>query len=781
VTARRWLEIALLGALTATASCRQLAGIQELPKPCSDPLMIDDMEDGDPYICRTDGRYGGWFGFGDGSASGNQTLAPSAIIPGGRGASRRAMHFTGSGFSTWGALAGFNFNNSDGLDPHAYVASSAGGFTFWMKASVPVTVEVSIEATTLVADGGACDDSMSPNNCNDHFAFQITKTDSTWKQYQVPYAALRQSATGTATWDPSTLFGLQFAVGPGADFDVWIDDIAFYHCATPECVPTCNDPKLPTACAKAGAHGAGCFPPHTMCSAIDTWCADPMMLDDMEDGDSQICRTQGRQGGWYSYGDAKAQFEIAQIPGGRGASNMAAHLTGTALTDWGAGMGFGLNASARETYDASADGGITFWMKATGGVSVNFRTPETTPVANPPGTCTNAADCDHHFGYGIYAPANDWVEYHVPFSALSQPDGGSGSLTWDPTRLLAIEFAMSGPDLELWVDDIRFYNCTGDACVPTCNTPESPLACPASPTHISACWPAGSDCANPPDRSYTAVWGSSSADVWIVGATGTAGMFGPGVMAHWDGASWTSGSTSTPAIWAIWGSDADNAWMAGQAGTMRRRVGSDWVAASGGTTNTLYQGMWGSGPSDVWAAGIMGTMVHYDGSGWTAAQSPTTQDLWGLWTSSPAEGWAVGVGGTTLRLTASGWSPVASGTSLQLDGVWGNTPDDVWAVGQTGTILHWNGSAWAAFASGTTKYIDGVWGSGPNDVWAVGEAGTILRWNGSAWTNQPSGTTSYLDAVWGTGPDDIYVVGYFSTILHWDGQTLSPITIPVTP
>jgi hypothetical protein len=767
---RPYLDAMLLVGVLAMASCRQIAGIQDLPRPCADPLTIDDMEDGDGLICETNGRHGGWFSFGDGTSS-NEMFSVSAIS--GRGSSRRAVHFTGGGFTDWGAILGLNLN-SDGISRHAYQAPGVGGLTFWMKSTAPVTVEALTEATVLVDNGGQCDGNVSPNGCNDHFAFQITQPDSGWKQYEVPFSALRQIAGGTATWDPSQLIGVQFLVGPGVGFDVWIDDVAFYYCATPECRPTCSDPKFPVSCAKDAVHPAACFPPAAMCDAVDTWCADPNVLDDMEDGDTFICQTQGRQSGWYAYGDSKAQFEMAQIPGGRGASNYAAHVTGSHLTDWGAGVGFGLKASGRQTYDASAADGIAFWMKGPGIVTVHFRRPETTPPSNPPGTCANG-DCDHHFGYNIDARGDQWAEYHVPFSALQQQGGGSGALTWDPTRLLAIEFAIHGSDFDFWIDDVRFYNCTGDACVPTCNTPELPMACAASASQTAACWPAGTDCSNPPDRYYTNVWGSGRNDVWIVGSTETSEV---GHTLHWDGVNWTSASTNTPVIWAIWGSDADNAWLAGSRGTMRRRAGSNWIDASSGTATSLYQGMWGSGPNDVWASGAAGTIVHWDGNSWSPIQSPTTKDLWGLWTSSPSDGWAVGVDGTTLRLTASGWAAVASGTSVQLDGVWGSNPNDVWAVGDAGTIRHWNGSAWTGgFESGTTKYLDGVWGSDADDVWVVGESGTILRWNGSAWAMQPSGTNNYLGGVWGSGPDDVYVVGDLNTVLHWDGAHLTPITI----
>ena len=65
---------ALLAALLATAACRQIVGIQDPPPPaCANPLIIDDIEDGDGSICGTAGRNGAWFTVGDGTPSAEVT------------------------------------------------------------------------------------------------------------------------------------------------------------------------------------------------------------------------------------------------------------------------------------------------------------------------------------------------------------------------------------------------------------------------------------------------------------------------------------------------------------------------------------------------------------------------------------------------------------------------------------------------------------------------------------------------------------------------------------
>src|SRR5207253_1253587 len=60
----------------------------------------------------------------------------------------------------------------------------------------------------------------------------------------------------------------------------------------------CSDPAFPVACRAAGRHAAGCFPAAETCTDIATWCSDPMLIDDLEDGDAFICPSSGRRGEW---------------------------------------------------------------------------------------------------------------------------------------------------------------------------------------------------------------------------------------------------------------------------------------------------------------------------------------------------------------------------------------------------------------------------------------------------------------------------------------------------
>ncbi|MEP6652225.1 MAG: hypothetical protein ABJA82_02640 [Myxococcales bacterium] len=231
-----------------------------------------------------------------------------------------------------------------------------------------------------------------------------------------------------------------------------------------------------------------------------------MLIDDLEDSDSGICHSAARHGFWYVVSDGSsmdltpgttADFVPTPIPGGRGPSRNAARLMGSGFAGWGAGMGVGLNAGTgpNQTYDASAAGGIAFWAKSNVGLTITLATPETSQPREG-GFCADSAtaiNCDNPFMFMVTAPSIDWVEYKLPFSAFRQ---AGGSLTWNSSRLTNIDFKpRSGTEpFDIWVDDLRFYNCSLDDCQPTCPDPALPVRCPARGRVPAACRPLGTDC-----------------------------------------------------------------------------------------------------------------------------------------------------------------------------------------------------------------------------------------------------------------------------------------------
>jgi hypothetical protein len=256
-------------AVTLTAACNPLFGIhQGNPRPICvgvddafDPL-IDDMEDGDGFICESLGRHGHWYPFSDGTSV-NLTPAGDfnpSLIPGRRGTSLYAARLAGSGFTNLGAGMGFNLNKPD-LARLSYDVSTIDGITFWTKSTTPLRVNFPTPHTTDPKIDGDCVDP----NCGNYFGFDITAPLADWVEYEVPFSALRQAGGGTATWDPQHLIAIEFQVPPGAPFEVWVDDIRFHRCGGVPCRPTCVDPDWPTPCPASGVAPARCWPQGSDC------------------------------------------------------------------------------------------------------------------------------------------------------------------------------------------------------------------------------------------------------------------------------------------------------------------------------------------------------------------------------------------------------------------------------------------------------------------------------------------------------------------------------------
>jgi len=205
------------------------------PAPCATPL-IDDMEHTDGAILNACGRQGYWYTYNDGTAGGAQTpLAATSFLPsaiqGGRplgdsGVSVHAARTFGNGFTTWGAGMAFDLSSPGGGTKLPYDASAYGGITFWARAGAATQTSLRVNIPEVATDpvGHSC----APK-CNDHFGKTLTLTTA-WAQYTLAFAGgdLSQSGWGTvATFDKSTLIGVQFQVAAGSTFDIWIDDIAF--------------------------------------------------------------------------------------------------------------------------------------------------------------------------------------------------------------------------------------------------------------------------------------------------------------------------------------------------------------------------------------------------------------------------------------------------------------------------------------------------------------------------------------------------------------------------
>jgi hypothetical protein len=244
--------------------------------------------------------------------------------------------------------------------------------------------------------------------------------------------------------------------------------------------------------------------------------------------------------------------------------------------------------------------------------------------------------------------------------------------------------------------------------------------------------------------SFADVSALSANNVWAVGHTHTSSLNGDSdspLIAHWDGANWSTFKPPTASRFA------------------------EAVAISAASPSDLWVLV-----NDGYAIG-RGNMFfeHWNGTSWSVVPSapPTSAN---------------------------------NGASI-LEAVSALSPNDAWAVGSSHNYLggtsstlieHWNGTSWTVAPSPNAATFDElkvVKAIAANDVWAAGESrGQPLfeHWDGTSWTVVPSPlldvTVSLVKSIAAVSPGDVWAVGW--TVLgntdrmfleHWDGTTWSVI------
>jgi hypothetical protein len=191
--------------------------------------LVDDMEDGNNFIPAVDGRRGTWSVANDGTAGSEQTPGNPffmTAIPNGRGASMRAAHTAGHGFTGWGAVLLVTLNQLNDNPKQSYDASSCIGITFWAKvgADSASTYKIRIADMSTLPEGKVC----SGITCNDHHEVLATWSTS-WTKYTYYFTDMRQEGWGVPQkpFDDAHIYDIEFQTAEAKPFDFWIDDLAF--------------------------------------------------------------------------------------------------------------------------------------------------------------------------------------------------------------------------------------------------------------------------------------------------------------------------------------------------------------------------------------------------------------------------------------------------------------------------------------------------------------------------------------------------------------------------
>ena len=223
----------VLPACIAPGQVPAIGGAGEELASCGADGLIDDGEDGNNQTKVAGGRGGYWYTFADQSGT---TVTPEAganggtfaMSPGGVNGSKYAANVRGHighGHMVFGAM-GFNF-----VDPkNMYDASQYKGIAFWAKKGPGSYAKVRLKVPDVSTDedGGVC------KECFNDFGADLTLSES-WQHFVFPWRKLHQlpdwGSPRPHAIKPQKIFGMQWQVDqPGADIDIWVDDVEFIGC-----------------------------------------------------------------------------------------------------------------------------------------------------------------------------------------------------------------------------------------------------------------------------------------------------------------------------------------------------------------------------------------------------------------------------------------------------------------------------------------------------------------------------------------------------------------------
>jgi hypothetical protein len=277
------------------------------------------------------------------------------------------------------------------------------------------------------------------------------------------------------------------------------------------------------------------------------------------------------------------------------------------------------------------------------------------------------------------------------------------------------------------------------------------------------------------------IWGSGPKDIFVIGSGGT--------VVHYDGSSWKAtqvGATSgiNSGFSAVWGSSSTDVWAVTYS-AIWHFDGKIWSKADTGTLKPEgLTGIWGSKPTDVFFNGHK--MWHYNGAKWTEKALDKAEGG-AVWGSGPQEVYAIRNGNGTSsspghkvwRYDGTTWSPLQDPpTSKRLSGLWGAAPGRVYVVGEGGTLLrHDKGKGWTSLVKLQGDSVTCLWGSSSTNVFA-GRGSDVLHRDAAGWSPTSFPGNKEVESLWGSGPQSVYASSG-GAIWHYKGGTWTKMTATI--
>lgn len=188
----------------------------ELPPACEGSTVA-----GSEHVADfEDGTVSGWWDSYDDTSTGAHT--PLAAEQSGANDTAYALHFSGTGYESWGANVGTTLGCTD--------TSAFDGISFYARGTSGtddvLQVIAQVPAAQPVGSGGDC-----LADCYSHPRAPIVLTPE-WVHYAVPFAALEHPGWGVSAPYEGVVMGFAFE-SAGPDFDVWVDELTLYSDAPP--------------------------------------------------------------------------------------------------------------------------------------------------------------------------------------------------------------------------------------------------------------------------------------------------------------------------------------------------------------------------------------------------------------------------------------------------------------------------------------------------------------------------------------------------------------------
>ena len=252
---------------------------------------------------------------------------------------------------------------------------------------------------------------------------------------------------------------IALAVGAGALAAAAAAALFLHANPAPEVVAERRAPEPKPAASPAPALSVAPLP-LSACSELAIARGNAPLIEDWEEKDSTVLLLDGRKGSWANYDDgtgkqnppARSPLFPSRIPGGRGSSKNALHLSGGRYTDWG--VTFGVELAEQACYDASAYAGLEFWAKGPGKIKIGVQMIDVQAVKYG-GLCRN--DCYNSHRNAVTL-GKTFQKYTIRWDDLKQLYEAGTPIALDPKRIRFLEFGIAAENtpFDIWIDDVAF-------------------------------------------------------------------------------------------------------------------------------------------------------------------------------------------------------------------------------------------------------------------------------------------------------------------------------------